>query len=69
VSTQEGTFNHRTAAISVITIGLVGALLELAGPVTVVPRLALFAGVLVAGVVYLVRVIHRSRRLGRSRLV
>lgn len=57
LSNPESSFNHRTLAILVVAIGLVGTVLELAGPATVFPRLVLFVGALAAGVVGLVRVV------------
>jgi hypothetical protein len=61
----KSTFNHRTAALFVTAIGIVGCFLELAGPTTVVSRFVLFAGMLAAGVYYLGRVVRRARRRRR----
>ena len=54
--------NHRSCAIILFTIGLFGTGCEIAASTIVVPRLALFASVLVLGTIYLVRVARRSHR-------
>lgn len=55
--------NHRTLSLLVMAFGIVGCVLEVAGPPPLrLPRLVLFLGVVAAGVVYLARVVRRSRR-------
>jgi hypothetical protein len=59
--------NHRTVAILVLVSGMVGGLLEIAGPPPMIlPRLVLFLGLFVAGGFYLGRVVRRSRRVRSS---
>jgi len=54
--------NHRSCAIILFTIGLVGCGCEIAASTIVSPRLVLFASVLVLGTIYLARVARRFPR-------